>query len=240
MPVLANAKQELYCKHRANGFVPKKAAQAAGYATGSAVYQGLEEDADVVARIHELIDERNEAKAARMAAAQAKALAEGHTVGTMTGVSHAWVIEQLKMNAEDARESGDFKESNASLKLIGEALGMWGGGLAGKDGAGPGLLNGSGDGPMLIDLDSIDKLIGVTDQFHQIALAPPGELSVEDRDIAMNLIAGQGSKNLAGDRQLSTGSETDVALQLLDALDDGESEIPAREIIPPPPYQDED
>lgn len=233
MPVLDNAKQELYCKHRANGFVPKKAAQAAGYATGSAIYQGLEEDANIVERIHELIDERNEAKAARMAAAQAKALAEGQTVGSLTGVSHSWVIEQLKMNAEDARESGDFKESNASLKLIGEHLGMWGGGTGGSTPGAGAFLEG---GQQLIDLDAIDKLIGVTDAFHPLVEGPK-EITVADRATAIDLIAGQGAKNLTAERQLTTGSETDVALQMLDEND----ALPAAAAPDlPPPYQDED
>ncbi|UTU09795.1 putative terminase small subunit [Caulobacter phage BL47] len=233
MPVLANARQELYAKHRANGFVAKKAAQAAGYATGSAIYQGLEEDPEIIARIQELMDERAEAKAARMAAAQAKALAEGHTVGTITGVSHAWVIEQLKMNAEDAREAGDFKESNASLKLIGEAMGMWTG--SGNDGGPGGSFNpNGGEGAMqLIDLDAIGQLVQVTDQFHA-KLEGPTEVSVDQRDTAMMLIAGQGTKSLAPQREMSTGSETDAALQMLDALDENLLEL-AREVPPPAP-----
>ncbi|UTU09234.1 hypothetical protein CcrJ4_gp487 [Caulobacter phage J4] len=50
----------------------------------------------------------------------------------------------------------------------------------------------------------------------------------------MMLIAGQGTKNLAPQREMSTGSETDAALQMLDALDEDLIEL-AREVPPPAP-----
>lgn len=259
MAVLSVAKQELYAKHRANGFMPKKAAQAAGYASGSAIYQALEDDVDVAARINELIEERQIAKAARLAAAQAKAVAEGQAVGSVTGVSHAWVIEQLQMNAEDAREAGDFKESNASIKLIGEHLGMWNGG--GHEGNGAG--GGGQGGAQLIDLDSIDKLTAAADRALNVTPAAKGlPMSSEDQAITLALIEGQGRGSIQR-KPLTTGSETDAALEALEAMqaapalnakkvdEAGQDELgqqvildgdapfmPARLVDPPPPYVD--
>lgn len=207
MPILGNAKHELYAKHRANGFIPKKAALAAGFASGSSIYTSLEDDALIVARIHELIDAANATRDARREAARVAGAVAGEVAGNIAGVSHGWVLEQLKQNAEDAAQRGDYKEANAALKLIGDHLGMF------KTAAGDGDGQGQGDAPLT--MEAIERLTNATQ-----ALEPPTEVGVIDTELAMRLIEGHGTPaNLAKDRQLQTGSETDVALQDDDAID---------------------
>jgi hypothetical protein len=46
-------------------------------------------------------------------------------VGQVTGISKAWVIQQLAENAINAKEDGDYGESNAALTLIGKEYGMF-------------------------------------------------------------------------------------------------------------------
>jgi hypothetical protein len=55
-------------------------------------------------------------------------------VGQVTGVSKAWVIQQLAENAINAKQDGDYGESNAALTLIGKEYGMFQGGSAIKEG----------------------------------------------------------------------------------------------------------
>lgn len=201
MPVLGNAKQELYAKHRANGFIPKKAAVAAGYATGSAIYTSLEADAVIVARIHELIDERNSIQAEKRARAVAEGVAAGAVAGAIAGVDQAWVLQQLRENATDAAQRGDFKESTAALKLIGDHLGMFktSGGDAGQRG---------GPDDDTLTMDHIDKLTRATEHLKDQRAE---EVTVVDVDLAMSLI--EGRRSPIPSQPLSTGSETDVALQ---------------------------
>ena len=214
MPALANLKHELYCKHRSNGFIPKKAALAAGYASGSAIYSELEADADVQARIQELIDER----AARKEAMRVAAQEAGKVAGEMAGVSNGWVITQLKNISDQALDAGDFKEAKEAAVKIGEHLGMFG-----KAGDGGGSGGGNGDGQMLIDLDVVDALTRQTDH-----LQPPPEAKASaDPDVVAALIEGHGGLNLdpatpkAPKRTLKTGSETDVAMRMEDEDDRG-------------------
>lgn len=215
MPVLGNAKQELYAKHRANGFIPKKAAVAAGYATGSSIYTSLEADENIVARIHELIDERNADRETRRAHAVAEGLAAGAVAGAISGVDHAWVLQQLRENAVDAAQRGDFKESNSALKLIGDHLGMF------KTTAGDNHHRAGGDDDTLT-MDSIDKLTRATE--HLIDTRTK-DVEIVDVDLAMRLIEGGSTPIPKKTLGLDTGSETDVALQ-----DDHDAEF---EDIPP-------
>lgn len=209
MPVMENSRQELYCKHRANGFVPKRAAIAAGYATGSAVYTGLESDPDVQARIAELIDDKQRVKDARIEAAQKAA----EISGEITGTSQGWVIAQLKLNAEDAREAGSYKESNDALIKIGEHLGMWGKGAGAED-------NGKGGtaADQLVNSDMMDRLIAVTDELHGGPDTRNEPLALPDAKTVNDLIAGH-AKITPKERELATGSETDVALERDDEED---------------------
>lgn len=204
MPRLANEKQDLYCKHRANGFLPRKAAIAAGYRTGSAIYTELEKSEEIIARIGELMEEGK----ARREAMRAKAIAQAQTVGALTGVTHAWVIEQLKLNAEEAREAQSFKESNEALKMIGEHLGMFGA-------AAPEGRPGADQLQQVINGDILDRLSSVTSGFGEEDEEPQG-VQLEERHQAMALIEGHVGKNMTRDRQLATGSETDVALTIDD------------------------
>lgn len=206
MPALANLKHELYCKHRSNGFIPKKAALAAGYASGSAIYTELEANPDVQARIQELIDERQARKEAMRVAAQEA----GKVAGEMAGVSNGWVITQLKNISDQALDAGDFKEAKEAAVKIGEHLGMFG-----KSGDGSGSNGSGGDGQMVIDLDVVDALTKQTDHLQP----PPAiEAPVPDQALLDDLIAGQGVDLAAPakkpERRLDTGSETDVAMRM--------------------------
>jgi hypothetical protein len=176
---------------------PAKAALAAGFASGSGVTTELEKDAEVVARISELMEERRLHKEQQKIAAKAAA----QTVGQITGKSRAWVIEQLAENALMARNEGDFKESNTALKLIGDHLGMWGGGGDGDERAGPGGV------PASLDFDALDALVQNTEHLieTQTAALP------EPTDAEMRLLLGETGRP---DRALTTGSETDVALTM--------------------------
>ena len=216
MPALANLKHELYCKHRANNFIPKKAALAAGYASGSAIYTELEANVDVQQRIQELMDERGARKEAMRVAAQEA----GKVAGELSGVSNGWVITQLRNISDQALDAGDFKEAKEAAVKIGEHLGMFG--KVGDAGSG---REGNGDGQMLIDLDTVEALTRQTDHLQpQLAPTPADEV---DPDLIANLIEGQGrdiGAILAGKAEtsrrpakpLETGSETDAALRAPD------------------------
>lgn len=213
MPCLPNPKQELYAKHRANNFIPKKAAVAAGYATGSAIYTELENDPDVQQRIQELMDER----AAKKEALRVAATEAGKIAGEITGVTHGWVISQLKNVSELALDAGDFKEAKEAAVKIGEHLGMFGK----QGGGGEGGSGGTGEGGHVIDLDMVERLTHQTDHLQPAKNITPKEV---DPAMVQSLIEGQGGDMFAnipepsnrvapGARELSTGSEADVAMR---------------------------
>jgi F0F1-type ATP synthase assembly protein I len=201
MPRLSNDKQELYAKHRANGFIPKKAALAAGYASGSSIYTALEAEPMIVARTHELIEQRDNEREQRRAHATAEGIAAGAVAGVLAGVDQGWVLQQLRENAQDAAQRGDYKESTAALKLIGDHLGMF------KTSAGDDNRRGN-DADQAMSMDQIDKLTAATEHLLERG-APKEEVDV---DLALSLIHGS-RPEIAKDRLLTTGSETDVALK---------------------------
>jgi hypothetical protein len=215
MPQLANERQELYAKMRAKGFPPAKAANAAGYAAGSAVYAGLEKDPDVLNRIAEIMDELNERKEAQKLAAMEAA----KVVGQLTGIERSYVVRKLAENAELAQRAGDFKESNAALKLIGEDLGMFKG-PTGDDSSGQSTL------PPTFDLDALHSVLdralpGPTEPTEEEieALTP-----VQDSEAMMKLLDGhkavQQRRSANNERALLTGSETDAAFTADPDLDE--------------------
>lgn len=217
MPQLANLKHELYAKHRANGFIPKKAAVAAGYATGGSVAVELEANVEVQQRIQELMDER----AARKEAMRVAATEAGKVAGELSGASQAWVMTQLRNISDQALDAGDFKEAKEAAVKIGEHLGMFG---KSGDGSGNGS-GGGGDGPAVIDLDIVDALTKKTDHL-QPALA--GDKPETDQALISSLIEGQGPGLAAimeekpkrrPPRPLETGSETDAAMRMEDEDD---------------------
>ena len=201
MPILANDRHETYALCRAKGMKPPQAAIAAGFATGSAITSALEKDVDVVNRIREHQEEIKERKDQRRLAAQASA----REIGSLTGKTKAWVVEQLALNAQQAREDGDYGASNNALKLIGEELNMFKGGSAGsEDGA---------DGLPTYDMDVLETVLKPA----QDALAAPIPEEVVSERIepdALKLIEGHGAaaKRIRESRRLNTGSETDAAL----------------------------
>lgn len=208
MPVLANARHELYCSHRAKGMAPAKAAIAAGFATGSAVYSSLEKDADIINRIQEKMDEiklfRDQRKTAALEAAR--------TVGKMTGYSRAWVLTQLAELASSAKADGDYAEANTALKMIGQHLGMFKGNTNEKDD--------ENDVPSHLDMDTTEALLNGADAALQNQIPPGAPQKDFDLENAMKLI-GQTGKNTVDphDRKLPTDSETIVA-----HLDDEETD----------------
>ncbi|UTC28524.1 terminase small subunit [Brevundimonas phage vB_BpoS-Gurke] len=203
MPRLSNDRNELYAKHRARGMKPAQAAQAAGYAPGTSTTH-LEQDETIKLRIAELFEDYQAQRESQRVAAREAA----KVVGTITGASRAWVISQLAENAILAAKAELFKESNAALELIGKDLGMFQGGSDGDEGGGV---------PQTLDLDKMDALLGAAMDALPAAERTEADLSRDfTHETAMELIAGQvrspPAPNLAKARELSTGSETDVAL----------------------------
>lgn len=200
MPRLANERNELYCFHRAKGMVPKKAQVAAGYAQGSSTHAQLEEDPETQARIleltHELQLKREQQRAAAMQAAQ--------MVGKVTGITKAWVIGKLAENAIAAKDDGDYGESNAALTLIGKEYGMFQGGSAIRDG--------EDEQGQTIDTDATRALLDAAEGAMSPPLPEAEERPPIDLEAVERLISGNKRVN-PKDRELKTGSETDVAFK---------------------------
>lgn len=213
MPRLANQQHELYARHRARGMIASKAALAAGFAAGSSTTH-LENDADIVARIAEVMEEQKAQRDAQRAAAVEAA----KVVGSMTGMGRSWVVQQLAEVAAFAKEDRDYGQANRALELIGKEFGMFSGG-SGEDPA--------ENVPHTLDLDA---LANVLDKAHD-ALPPPtaDPLRAFDDKMALSLIEGQTPSNRVApaDRELTTGSETDVALML------AEGDEPAEAVVAP-------
>lgn len=213
MPLLSDKRQEMYARARAKGMVPAKAAVAAGYATGSSIYAKLEEDKEVISRIVELQEEFELKKEQQRAAARAS----GEHIGKLTGIGRAWVLRELAENAAMARHEGKYMESNASLKMIGEELGMW-------KGTGDDEKNANGM-PEALDFNTLESL---TDAAHD-AINPPlpdpltdseeTDLEMRERERAARLI--EGSTNRKKIEPLDLDSETTVAMTP-DAIPDPE------------------
>lgn len=201
MPVLANPRQEIYCKHRAKGLNPQKAAIAAGYSNGSGTASNLENDPDVVKRIEEIM----EADEVRRVQAREAAIASAKMVGAMTGVSRAWVLEQLAENAKLAANDGEYRDSNSALELIGKELGMF-------QGASKGTNEDTAPPPM-----SLDAMTSIMQEAEANRPALPmkddEEIFNPTADDIRDMLGGQlgGAPNLAKARELSLGSETDIA-----------------------------
>jgi phage terminase small subunit len=198
MPHLADSRQDLYCQHRARGMIPAQAAIAAGYAAGSGITTKLEETPEIIARIGELMEEIQ----VRRLQAREAAIAAAKTVGESTGMTRAWIIQQLVENAILARQDGDFKESNVALKLIGDEYGMFKGASSLDD-----LEHVTNK---TIDLAQTEALLA---KAHEVLTPKPKQITQEETAIALDLISGNRKQTVtASQRKLSTGSETDVAL----------------------------
>lgn len=194
MPKLANERHELYAMHRAKGMVPAMASKASGFASGSSIYSTLEQDAAIIQRIAELMEELKDRKAERRAAAQEAAKVVGQTVGN----SRLWVLEMLAENAAMARDEGDFKESNEALRMIGEELGMFEGGSDpdSPDGKIPNRIN-------------VDDMHALTSKLAKMRELPPPE-PPDSLERALKIIGN--NRVPAQEREISIGSEVDVAL----------------------------
>lgn len=216
MPRLANDRHETYALLRAKGMKPPQAAQGAGFVAGSAVYSELEKDPEIKARAQELLDENNLKRDQMRTAAHEAA----KVVGQMSGVSKSWVLQKLAENAQMAAQDGDYKESNAALKLIGDEFGMF----TGASGEG----SDQGDGKRSYDLDTMSALLD------KAAETLPTPAPKVDPNVAFDLIAGQGeaAKRARQSRAFSDGEEADMAFTEaadIDAVPDGPWSGPAPE-----------
>ena len=201
MPRLANERNELYCYHRAKGMIPKKAMVAAGFPQGGSTYQQLEEDPEVVARISELTHEiqlkREQQRAAALEAAK--------TVGQITGTSKAWVLQKLAEIAVDAKAEGDFDNAIKAVKLIGDEYNMFKGASA--------VNEDENATSQVVDASQTENLLDTAEN----ALAPPiipdtAPKQPEPDFEQIERLIGSTKRVTSKERQLSTGSETDVAL----------------------------
>ncbi|ARB14892.1 hypothetical protein Ccr29_gp336 [Caulobacter phage Ccr29] len=208
MPRLANDRHELYALMRAKGMKPQAAAQAAGFVAGSSIYAELEKDPEVQARAQELLDENN-LKREQMRTAATEA---AKVVGQVSGLSKAWVLQKLAENAQMAAQDGDYKESNAALKLIGDEFGMFSGASSeGTEGQ---------NGERTYDLDAMSALL--VKGTATIPVAPPKV----DPSAAFDLIAGNGAaaRRARESRAFSDGEESDAVFSEdadIDAVMDG-------------------
>lgn len=209
---LNNDMNEQFARHRARGMNASKAALAAGYAPGSSTTH-LDRDADIIARIKELqvefLSNRDQQRAAAKEAAR--------MVGQLTGVGRSWVVAQLAENALNAAREGEYRDSNHALELIGKEFGMFEGKQAGDEDEGSAI-------PQLTNMDALEGLLDAA----QAALPQvPALPALYGEDDALALIEGQqrAARSRRADwvtpaeRVLSTGSETDLALFDLDAID---------------------
>lgn len=202
MPLLGNPRQENYCKHRAKGMKPAQAALVAGYAAGSGTQSNLEDNPEIQARIVELMEQYETERQARREAA----ITSAQMVGAVEGSSKSWVMQQLARNAMLASDAGEYGASNSALKLMGDELGMFKGGSSG---------NKDEDDLPQFDLDHISNQIDRAETNRPV-LPPPvagDEMFVPEATVLSML--GEGVRrppNLAEDRKISTGSETDIAL----------------------------
>jgi len=213
MPALQNERHELYCKHRARGSTAKKAIVQAGWPVGSNAHLELEKDHAIQERIRVLTDEftiaREQARVAAMKAAE--------TVGIITGVSKAWVIQQLAQNAIKAAQEGDFKASNEATKLIGDEYGMFKGGSA--------VEGDDKEEPQVVDMAQVEGLLNASD-----AVASNEPAQIEQRpEVNLELLErmiGNRAKNAvtAKDRELPPNPETDVAMSDAAEIDDEDEE----------------
>ena len=203
MPRLGNERQEIYCKHRAKGLPPAKAATVAGYATGSGITTTLEAEPEIISRIRELMDEAETDRQTKRAAA----IASAKVVGAMTGVSRAWVLERLAENAQLAANDGEYKDSNSALELIGKELGMFQGASKGE---------GEEQNTPPIGLDQMTSILDEAEASRPAIPALEGSEAAytPSQEEVLDMLGGslKGKVNLADARQLTTGSETDIAL----------------------------
>ena len=123
MPKLHNAKQELFCRFLARGMTQVEAYERAGYMRSKPNASILASKPDIILRVEELINDR-EARTRIEAEERSEKLRSAETTEDL-GLSRHWVLAELMDNALKAKEVGQFAAANASLKLLGEELGMF-------------------------------------------------------------------------------------------------------------------
>jgi phage terminase small subunit len=129
MPVLPNAKHELFAQELANGKTATEAYVAAGYKANRGNAATLKQDQSISNRVAEILAEREHIHAQATADAIEK-----------TGLTKEWIIERLVENANRAMQATAVKDddgatvgqytyqgnvANKALELLGKELGMF-------------------------------------------------------------------------------------------------------------------
>lgn len=113
MPKLEHARHEAFCQAYARSKSLKEAAREAGFKGGKEGLNWSVRGSELMRRpyIKARVDEINQ-ELVRAATKSAK-------------VDRAWVLEQLKSNAEEALEHRDRAAANRALELLGKEMGMF-------------------------------------------------------------------------------------------------------------------
>ena len=129
MPVLPNAKHELFAQELANGKTATEAYVAAGYKANRGNAATLKQDQSISNRVAEILAEREHIHAQGTADAIEK-----------TGLTKEWIIGRLIENIDRAMQSVPVRDSeggtmgeytyqgnvaNKALELLGKELGMF-------------------------------------------------------------------------------------------------------------------
>lgn len=122
MPRLDNKKAELYCYARVYHNMPKiRAVEFAGYRPFAMNYKRLEDKPEVQARLVEMRKTPKEEIYAEDGPPQ-PSFAENQDSGLKEhyeqAVSLLWMLEQLKINMEQAREAGKYNHANEAIKMM--------------------------------------------------------------------------------------------------------------------------
>lgn len=114
MPVLANARHEMYAKYRAAGQKQIDAYVNAGFEASPSSASQLERRAEVGARIQELISEKVEARR------------ESDRDGddSVADIDKGWVLKMLRQNVKDAQAAGQINAANKALDMIMNLVGL--------------------------------------------------------------------------------------------------------------------
>lgn len=109
MPELKDNRIEKFCQFVARGFNKTDAHELSGHPrnTGNASTMGTRED--VIARIAEIKEKRNEE-------AEAKREADGVT---SDDIDEEWLLDEYRMLLQETRDAGDFKVTKSVLDAIG-------------------------------------------------------------------------------------------------------------------------
>jgi hypothetical protein len=128
-----NKKMELFCRFVAKGSTYTEAYELSGYAPSSSNASNLAARPEIKARIAELKEEFINEQAlmeAALARARAQDAANGDPSLTETRQVAEWsinrVLDMIADNVRLAQVANEFRAANDGLKMLGEAMGMFG------------------------------------------------------------------------------------------------------------------